>query len=176
MKRIVVPVDGSDHAVQAAAFAGDLAAKYGAEVVVVHVIDDRGEVGRDAERMAEVEHVLPKGQTQLPWVVNVPAELGAMLGAHMTEDRRQRALGFLADKVVRAAADVIRDHGVPNERIRMQFKNGHPVKRILETVEEVGADLVVIGSRGLSDLRGALVGSVSHRVAHHAPCSVVTVR
>ncbi len=39
-----------------------------------------------------------------------------------------------------------------------------------------GADMIVIGSRGLGELKGLLVGSVSNKVAEHAKCSVLTVR
>ena len=175
IKRIVLPVDGSEHAARAAGFAGDLAEKYGAEVVLLHVID-RSNLSEADEHMAEVEHVASRGRDTLPWVANVPAELAAMLTPQESRATQEQMLGYLADKVVRAATEKLEEHGVPAGRIRVVFKNGHPVKRILETVQEEEPDLVVTGSRGLSDLAGALEGSVSHRVSHLAPCSEITVK
>ena len=42
--------------------------------------------------------------------------------------------------------------------------------------EEIGADLVVMGSRGLRGVRRALIGSVSDSVVRHAHCPVLMVR
>ena len=42
--------------------------------------------------------------------------------------------------------------------------------------EEIGAGLVIVGSRGLGPLRRALMGSVSTSVVRHAHCSVLVVR
>ena len=53
---------------------------------------------------------------------------------------------------------------------------GHPDSEILRISEEIGADLVVVGSRGLGPLRRALMGSVSESVVRHAHCSVLVVR
>ena len=53
---------------------------------------------------------------------------------------------------------------------------GHPGSEILHIAEEIGADLVVVGSRGFDLLRRALLGSVSESVVRHAHCSVLVVR
>jgi len=47
---------------------------------------------------------------------------------------------------------------------------------LCEAAEEVGAGLIVTGSRGLSGLKHALLGSVAERTLRHAPCSVLTVK
>jgi nucleotide-binding universal stress UspA family protein len=53
---------------------------------------------------------------------------------------------------------------------------GHPVGAILDTAEEVDADLIVMGTRGLSGLKHVLLGSVAERTIRTAPCPVLTVR
>lgn len=59
---------------------------------------------------------------------------------------------------------------VPVERI---VTPGGAASAILEAAK--GAELVVVGSRGLGGFKGLLLGSVSHQVTHHAPCPVVVV-
>ena len=53
---------------------------------------------------------------------------------------------------------------------------GHPAEEILELARQVGADLVFIGSHGLTGLERALLGSVSERVVREAKCPVMVVR
>jgi nucleotide-binding universal stress UspA family protein len=53
---------------------------------------------------------------------------------------------------------------------------GSPESRIVETAEEIGADLIIVGSHGYSRWERLLLGSVSDSVVHHAPCSVLVVR
>jgi nucleotide-binding universal stress UspA family protein len=50
---------------------------------------------------------------------------------------------------------------------------GDPASALVDIAD--GADLVVVGSRGLGGFTGLLLGSVSHHVAHHAPCPVVII-
>lgn len=55
-----------------------------------------------------------------------------------------------------------------------EIKDGTPHRRIVEFAGAIGASLITIGSRGRTGLRA--LGSVSERVAHRAPCSVLIVR
>ncbi len=58
-------------------------------------------------------------------------------------------------------------------KIRTELFVGHPAETICQRAKEGGYDLVIIGSRGLGAIKGYLLGSVSDRVSHHAPCSVL---
>ena len=53
---------------------------------------------------------------------------------------------------------------------------GNPGKTICAIARTWGADLIILGRRGLSGLSELLLGSVSNYVLHHAPCSVLTVQ
>jgi nucleotide-binding universal stress UspA family protein len=53
---------------------------------------------------------------------------------------------------------------------------GHPADVIIQEAEESGADLIVVGTRGLGTARRILLGSVSSHLVHHAPCDVLVVR
>jgi nucleotide-binding universal stress UspA family protein len=56
------------------------------------------------------------------------------------------------------------------------FRTGRSDERILALAEEIGAGLIVVGSRGLGGISRALIGSVSDSVVRHAHCPVLVVR
>ncbi|MDQ5819607.1 MAG: universal stress protein [Actinomycetota bacterium] len=56
------------------------------------------------------------------------------------------------------------------------FRVGSPAAEIVAQAEELGAGLVVLGSRGLGAMRRVLMGSVSDSVVRHAPCPTLVVR
>jgi nucleotide-binding universal stress UspA family protein len=68
---------------------------------------------------------------------------------------------------------VLTEAGVPFQP-RREF--GHPVDTIVAAAQDLQADLIVLGSRGLSAWKALLLGSVSDGVLHHAPCPVLIVR
>lgn len=56
------------------------------------------------------------------------------------------------------------------------FKNGRPHQEIIKLAKNENAELIIIGSTGLSQLNRILLGSVAQKVIRELPCSIVTVR
>jgi nucleotide-binding universal stress UspA family protein len=71
------------------------------------------------------------------------------------------------------AASRVREAGV---HCQTHLMHATPSDGILEAVEEIGADLIVMGTRGLTGLKHAILGSVAERTVRLAPCAVLTVK
>lgn len=174
-KKIVIATDGSDHAEKAVRLGADIAAKYGAEVVIVHALLG-GEVSESLVRMAEIENLL--GYVRREPRTRVQAgQIGAI--AYETrsaedEARSYRVLTAIGERILATAESIAREHGA--ERVATHLANGDPTTQILNTAESEHADLIVCGARGLSDLRALMLGSVSHKLSHLAPVTCITVR
>ena len=75
--------------------------------------------------------------------------------------------------VLDAAAADARKEGV---EVQTKALEGDPAEAILSAAEELDADLIVVGNKGMTGARRFLLGSVPNNVSHHAPCSVLIVR
>jgi nucleotide-binding universal stress UspA family protein len=62
------------------------------------------------------------------------------------------------------------------QTVRTVMRAGDPVKGILSVANEENADIIVMGRRGLGDLAGLLLGSVSRKVSHLGECACLTVK
>jgi len=62
------------------------------------------------------------------------------------------------------------------EEVQAHAREGEPADAILDVAEEINADLIVVGNKGMTGARRFLLGSVPNKVSHHAPCSVIIVR
>jgi len=60
--------------------------------------------------------------------------------------------------------------------VKIAARQGNPADAILDVAEEEGADLIVVGNKGMAGARRFLLGSVPNKISHHAPCSVLIVR
>ena len=60
--------------------------------------------------------------------------------------------------------------------VRTYAREGDAADAILDVAEEQGADLIVVGNKGMTGAKRFLLGSVPNKVSHHAPCSVLIIR
>lgn len=171
--KILVPVDGSDHAGKAVRIAGDLAAKYDSELVLLHVLL-RGHLDEGLKHYAEIEGV-GSGQQLSKAVASIPEGRFPVSMVPGNVDQNDEAiLSAAAELILRAAAASAKEQGAKNTRSIVE--DGDAAQRILKKAEAEGVDLIVMGTRGFSDLQGLFLGSVSHKVTQIANCPVMTVR
>jgi len=170
---IMVTSDGSSHAGKAVRIASDLAARYGAKLVAMHVLG-HGPVPAALARMADVEHLTQPVHPKSANVANVQASLAVSESGADSREHRERVRQAIADKILAEAKRTAKSAGV--EDVVIMSGEGDPADAILGCAKRVSADLIVMGSRGLSDLEGLLMGSVSHKVCQRSECSCISVK
>lgn len=77
-------------------------------------------------------------------------------------------------KVMNTATETASDMGIPPASTIIG--NGTPSQEAVKATKDVGADLIVVGRRGLGGIGSMLLGSTSLRIAHDADCAVLTVK
>ncbi|MDX1609420.1 MAG: universal stress protein [Halofilum sp. (in: g-proteobacteria)] len=159
VRNILVPIDGSIHAQRALELAADLAARHEARLHVMHVLL-RGDVPEELRALSE------RKDEREPAIAIGAGFVDASLPAEVLKD--------IATQLLERAEATAREHGAG--AVETSWHEGDPARAILEQAREQGADMIVMGSRGLSDLEGLVVGSVSHKIAHLFEGSVVSVR
>ena len=78
-----------------------------------------------------------------------------------------------AEERARQARTIARDQGVDD--VVMRVDSGDPASLLLDTADDSSADVIVVGSKGMTSAKRFVLGSVPNKVSHHAPCDVVIV-
>ena len=143
--RIIVAFDGSNDSVKAVRMACMLSAKFGSELVVVHVysapvIPYSGVAGMPIANYPDLERMAGEG-----------ARKTLLMGVRIAEDAGVKTNGELLE----AASTV---------------------QALVEFSASEKADLLVVGTRGMTGFKKLLLGSVSSGVVSHAACPVLVVR
>ena len=175
IKTILVPTDGSEHANKAVELAADIASKYGAKMVILHALlrhasaeEFRAQLAgtriRDtlAKRIDELCHATLNAAAAsfqgYPAPVPIPEEVVKEVGQLILDKARQSA-------EAKGVSDIV-----------VEVIDGAAADCIVAAAKHQKANMIVMGSRGLSDIGGLMMGSVSHKVSHLAPCTCVTVK
>jgi nucleotide-binding universal stress UspA family protein len=146
--KILLATDGSEEATLAAKAATDIANLSGSELHVAHV------------------------EQYPPYLL---AEYGTY--AYIDGQMLQTALEEVESKARKTLDEQVGNiEGAGGTVTRSYLRRGRPDRVIVDLAEEIGAGLIVMGSRGLGGIRGALMGSVSGSVVRHAHCPVLVAR
>ena len=152
--RILLATDGSENVAHAADVAVQLSKVTGSELHVVYV-------GEDAYSATLIypETIDPGG---------VQPEDPVLL------EQLQQQFEQMSHRVLETETEKVR--GVGGTVTQSHLRMGKADIEIVNLAEELGAGLVVVGSRGLGGIKRALMGSVSDSVVRHAHCPVLVVR
>jgi nucleotide-binding universal stress UspA family protein len=140
IRKILCPIDFSQHAELVVEWAIHLAQEHDSEVLLLHAY-------------------------------HLPVEFQQLEGAYLPADfwdsvkqEAERSLAIYAERARTASVSV-----------REIVREGYPASVIQEEAREENADMIVMGSRGLSGLKHLLLGSIAERVVQKAPCPVLTL-
>jgi len=170
---IIVPTDGSEHAAKAVDMAAEIGSKCGAKVTLIHIllhgtataalkdlVTGLKGPGDVIQKLNDVENQMldtasvPYGPVNFP----VPDDVLQEIGKVVIDDARTR----------------LADAGIGDPTVRIL--DGSPADVIIEAIEQEDADMIIMGNRGLGKFASLIMGSVSQKVAHLAPCTCVSVK
>jgi nucleotide-binding universal stress UspA family protein len=176
IKRVLVALDGSEHAAKALDLGCEMANRFGAELIALHVVPDKP-LSEAERQMAEIEfHAEVARDFDLTRFADARDDV-RLMSRRLTEqaaETARRLRGALGERLLEDANTRARQQAVPS--VRTVLREGDPAAAILNLASEEKADIIVMGRRGLGDLAGLLLGSVSHKVAHLAECACLTVK
>ncbi len=145
-QNILCAMDGSEHSLRAAEQACVLAGRFGARRHFLTVTKEI-KVNDEARRYLQMEQ---------------------------RAGEPQYVLDEYAASIMQKARELAERRGV--SEVETVIRVGQPARTIVQVAEQLEVDTIVMGSRGLGDFEGLLLGSVSHKVASLAKCTCVTVK
>ena len=156
---VLVPTDGSEYAERAVRFSAQVAdRRLQAEVLVIYV------------------HLRVQPVTQEKASVQVPGQAVQEV-APLHDETDEEELVHAQEIVDRAVAEIKSLVTSPDVSVTGRVVVDNKIDDgILKVAGEMKADIIVMGTRGLSTLRGAIMGSVSHALIEKATCPVLIVK
>ena len=145
-KRILIPIDFSEHSERTVSYAAKFASRYDATVQILHVFEIPDYV------------VTPFARRKQD-----PESVKALVDTAEQEARERLA----------AVEQELLNRGL---KVEAYLRVGSPFDEIVQTANHLNVDLIIIGSHGCSPLTRLLVGSTAERVVEHAPCPVLVVK
>lgn len=138
IKKILVPVDGSEQSMKAARYAIEMAGQVGAELLLIHC------------------------HTPFPMVMGEPQ---LQVAVKKINEKSMEIMGQFVP--------VFKESGVT---FKDRIIEGHPGDVIPDLARSEKCDMIIMGSRGMSNIKSLVLGSVTHKVLHLAGCPVLVIK
>ena len=152
--KIIVGCDLSKYSRDTLAYAATLAKKLQAELIIINVINKR-----------DIDTILKVAEGQFDRKIEKYIEKAAEEYVKRVKQDRTQQMEKIIDEV--DCADLT---------IRKVFRIGVPFQELISAVEDEGADLMVMGQKGRSDLAEVLFGSTAEKVFRRCPIPLLSVR
>lgn len=146
IKKVMAAICFSPYCTGTFDLAADIAAKYDAKLILVNVINIR-----DVEAVSTIE--------------SMGYDVQSKKYIETIEEERIAELEAMVDK----------SH-FPRDHTKIIFRVGHPYEEILKAIHQEDVDLLVMGTKGRTDLEHVMVGSIAEKLFRHSPVTVLSNR
>ena len=146
VNKILAACDLSNYSIQAVEYAADMAESVHAELVILNVINQR-----DLEMIEKVSQHTDK----------------ITVSKYVSETKEYRSV-----EIAKVLAASKRDPAL----YRTFFRTGVPFREILAAIEEEKADLLIMGTKGRTDLADVLFGSTAEKMFRRCPIPLLSIR
>jgi nucleotide-binding universal stress UspA family protein len=146
ISKIMVACDFSEYSKQSLKYAAELAEDLKAGIIITHVINER-----------DVNSI----------------RMAAMYNGNISEDK------FIQDKMesrLTRIDELIEEISAGHLPVKKVIKVGIPFRELIQTVRDEGADLVVMGPKGRSNIEDILFGSTAEKMFRHCPVPLLSIR
>lgn len=146
LQQILVALDSSEPSGRALDLGAVMAEKFDATLQLLHVIRNM-QLPPELRKMAEVEKIAGE---------------------------RADVLRFVGNRILKDSEGRAKAHGAL--RVTTALGDGDPATAILDYAKANNSELIILGTRGLGELKGLMLGSVSRKVSNLSPINVLIVR
>src|SRR5215475_5651686 len=175
VNKILVPIDSSEHSTLALQWGISLAQKYGAQLLLLHVIPKAVEEVPTQGSGAHPHAYPPLEETALPYY-SYEEEVRQVQPTRSRLSQPETMLIDYVEKTETELADLVRTHLTDPGAATVKVTVGKPAEEILQVAHDEAIDLIVMGTHGRTGLRHVLLGSIAETVVRTAPCPVFTVK